>query len=181
MIPENKLVEICIKKEPRALELLYRQYSTKMFGVCLRYSKNRSDAEDLLHDGFIKVFTSLQEYQNKGSLEGWVRRIMVNTAINYYKRKTKHLFNVIENDESIFESSFSEDIISGITTKELLEYINEMPDGYRIVFNMYVIEGYKHTEIAEILGIAESTSKTQLMKARKYLIKKVKKEAYEKV
>jgi len=180
MIPDKKLVELCLKKDSNSLELLYNSYSYKMFGVCLRYAKNRDDAQDLLHDGFIKVYTGLNRYKGEGSLEGWIRRIMVNTAINYYKRKNGHYFMMNDSDEEIFEG-YEEDIIEQISTGELLGYINEMPDGYRMVFNMYVIEGYQHNEISEILGISASTSKTQLMKARRYLMKKVKKEAYENV
>jgi RNA polymerase sigma-70 factor (ECF subfamily) len=151
-----------------------------MYGVCLRYAKNRDDAQDLMHDGFIKVYTGLHEYKFEGSLEGWIRRIMVNTAINFYKRKSGHYLIEIDGNEEMF-NGFEDNIIEQISTAELLGYINEMPDGYRIVFNLYVIEGYQHNEIAEILGISDGTSKTQLMKARKYLMKKVKKEAYENV
>ncbi|NCO54346.1 MAG: hypothetical protein COZ21_03005 [Bacteroidetes bacterium CG_4_10_14_3_um_filter_31_20] len=180
IIPEEKLVELCLKKDSNALEMLYNQYSGKMFGVCLRYAKNRDDAQDLLHDGFIKVYTSLKEYKGEGSFEGWMRRIMANTAINFYKRRSKLQFETGNNEEPLFESCY-DNIIEQISTNELLEHINKMPDGYRLVFNMYVIEGYQHNEIANILGISASTSKTQLMKARMYLMKKVKKEAYENV
>lgn len=180
MIPEKKLVELCLKKDSSALDQLYNSYSSKMYGVCLRYAKNRDDAQDLLHDGFIKVYTGLNEYKFEGSLEGWIRRIMVNTAINFYKRKSGHYFSEIDGNEEVF-NGYEENIIEQISAAELLGYINEMPDGYRMVFNMYVIEGYQHNEIAEILGISDGTSKSQLMKARKYLMKKVKKEAYENV
>ncbi len=180
MIPEKKLVELCLKKDSNALDMLYNQYSGKMFGVCLRYAKNRNDAQDLLHDGFIKVYTSLTEYKNEGSFEGWIRRIMINTAINFYKRNSRYFFSMNDTEELLFDS-YHDGIIEQISTLELLGYINNMPDGYRIVFNMYVIEGYQHNEIAEKLGISAATSKTQLMKARRYLMKKVKKEAYENV
>lgn len=180
MIPENKLIELCRTGKPEALSELYKCYSARMFGVCLRYAGNRSDAQDLLHDGFIKVFTGLNEYKGNGSFEGWIRRIMVNTAINYYKRKAGKFYEPGENFEA--PSAFPEpDIIEILSAGELLEIINKMPDGYRLIFNMHVIEGYKHTEISEILGISEGTSKTQFMKARKYLMKKVKNELYEKV
>lgn len=180
MLSEQKLVEKCLKKDPNALEELYKSFCNHMFGVCLRYAKNRDDAQDLLHDGFVKVYTGLNEYKGKGSLEGWIRRIMVNTAINFYRRKAGRFFGLNENDEE-FHISNDEDIIENISTNELLGYINEMPDGYRLVFNMYVIEGYKHVEISELLGISEATSKTQFMKARRHLMKKVKQEAYENV
>jgi RNA polymerase sigma-70 factor (ECF subfamily) len=151
-----------------------------MFGVCLRYAKNRSDAQDLLHDGFVKVYTGLNEYKGNGSFEGWIRRIMVNTAINFYHRKAGKFFDLKEGEEDN-SSPFNEEILEQMSTNELLGYINEMPDGYRLVFNMYVIEGYKHVEISELLGISEATSKTQFMKARRHLMKKVKQMAYENI
>ncbi len=180
MLPDQKLVELCLKKDSRSLDELYNSFSGKMFGVCLRYAKNRTDAQDLLHDGFVKVYTGLHEYKGNGSLEGWIRRIMVNTAINFYKRRTGKFFGITESDEENI-TGYSEDIIGQISTQELLHYVNEMPDGYRLVFNMYVIEGYKHIEISELLGISEATSKTQFMKARRYLMKKVKQMEYESI
>jgi len=180
MVPDQKLVELCLKKDPKALDELYNSFSNLMFGVCLRYAKNRDDAKDLLHDGFVKVYTGLHEYKGNGSLEGWIRRIMVNTAINFYRRRAGRFFGLNDGDEENIVG-YNEEIIEQISTHELLGYINEMPDGYRLVFNMYVIEGYKHVEISELLGISEGTSKTQFMKARKYLMKKVKQEAYENV
>ena len=180
MLPDQKLVELCLKKNPKALDELYNRLSSKMFGVCLRYAKNRDDAQDLLHDGFVKVFTGLHEYKGNGSLEGWIRRIMVNTAINFYKRKAGRFFGLTDEEEENIVG-YNEDAIEQISTKELLHFINEMPDGYRLVFNMHVIEGYKHVEISELLGISEATSKTQFMKARRYLMKKVKQLEYENV
>ena len=180
MLPDQKLIEMCLKKDSKALDELYHNFSGKMYGVCLRYSKNRTDAQDLLHDGFVKVYTGLHEYKGNGSLEGWIRRIMVNTAINFYKRKSGRFFALTDDEEESIVG-YNEDIIGQISTQELLDYINEMPDGYRMVFNMYVIEGYKHVEISELLGISEATSKTQFMKARRYLMKKVKNLEYENV
>jgi len=177
MNAENKLVERCRKKESGALDELYKMYAKKMYGVCLRYAKNKMDAQDLLHDGFIKIFNSLNEYSGKGSFEGWMRRIMVNTSINFYRKYSGRFFGM--DDGAIPEpTADDQNIISQLSTQELLAHIQNLPDGYRMVFNLYVIEGYQHNEIAKLLGISENTSKTQLMKARKWLMQKIKKEAY---
>ncbi len=152
-----------------------------MYGVCLRYARNCDDAKDILHDGFIKVFSYIADFKGEGSFEGWIRKIMVRTAINVYRRHNSRWFsmdediniNINETEEVTIEDSLSYD--------ELIKHINSLPDGYRMVFNLYVIEGYKHHEIAEMLGISESTSKTQLLKARKMLMKKIGASKYEKV
>ena len=160
-------------------EEIYKTYSRKMYAVCLRYARKPDEAEDILHDGFMKVFSCLNEYQNLGSFEGWIRRIMVHTAINAYRKYTSRWFPM---DEELTEIESSEVCIEdNIELDDLLKHINSMPDGYRLVFNMYVIEGCKHSEIAEILGISESTSKTQLLKARNYLKNKIGVKMYEKV
>ncbi|MFH2143009.1 MAG: RNA polymerase sigma factor [Bacteroidota bacterium] len=180
MLEDNKLVELCLKNSKAGFEELYKRFSAKMFGVCLRYSRNYHDAEDLMHEGFIRVFEKLKDFRSEGSFEGWLRKVMVSTAINFYhKNKTNHIdveITEVPSDIEIFESTYSY-----ISTKELLNYIHNLPDGYRMVFNLYVIEGYKHTEIAEIMNISESTSKSQFMKARNYLKKMIMEVAYEKV
>lgn len=160
-------------------EEIYKTYARKMYGVCLRYARNPVEAEDILHDGFIKVFSSLNKYKGTGSFEGWIRQIMVHTAINAYRRYSSRWFSI---DDPEFDLASNEvEIEEYIAHEELIKHINSLPDGYRIIFNMYVIEGYKHKEIAEILGISESTSKTQLMKARNYLKNKIGVKTYEKV
>lgn len=159
-------------------EEIYKTYSRKMYSVCLRYARNTEEAQDVLHDGFLKVFSCLDEYKGTGSLEGWIRRIMVRTAINNYRVYDNRYF-IIEDSEEILETE-GISVEDSISADELMAHINALPDGYRIIFNMYVIEGYKHNEIAELLGISESTSKTQLMKARKVLMKKINKHIYEK-
>jgi RNA polymerase sigma-70 factor (ECF subfamily) len=160
-------------------EKIYHLYSKKMYGVCLRYARNAEEAKDILHDGFLKVFSSLDNYKGTGSFEGWIRRIMVNTAINTYRLYSSRCFFV--DDESEIEIADEITIDDNISHSDLIKHINSLPDGYRIVFNLYVIEGYKHSEIAEMLGITESTSKTQLFKARKLLMKKLSFKTYEKV
>lgn len=174
MLKEKHLVKNSLKKEELALEELYKQFAPKMFGVCLRYARNRMDAEDILQDGFIKVFNNLKSFRNLGSIEGWLRRIMINTAINYYKKPSTHYHTNVDTDTMEDNEIYDEDIISDITTKELLSYIRDLPEGYRMVFNLYAIEGYKHKEIGEMLDISENTSKSQLAMAKKVLQEKIK-------
>ncbi len=165
MQDEKLLIKKCLKHDEKALSELYNNFSGKMYGICLRYAKNKMDADDLLHDGFLKVLKNLQAYRGEGSFEGWMRRIMVNTAINFYRKKSSHYDSDIEDAYDLSDSSF-DNALSQISTNELLELIQDLPDGYRLVFNMFVIEGYKHREIAEILNISENTSKSQLLKAK---------------
>lgn len=136
-----------------------------MYGVCLRFARNTLEADDILQEGFIKVFAFLKDYRNEGVFEGWIRRTIINTAINYYRsRQNDWNETSIEKAES-FQAS-AEDILEKISTKDLLKIIRELPEGYRLVFNLYVIEGYNHQEIAEMLNISENTSKSQLSRAR---------------
>lgn len=180
MISEQKLIESCISGKRRAHGMLYNKYAATMLGICMRFCRNREDAQDVLQEGFIKVFTRLPQFRKEGSLEGWIRRIMVNTAINYYHSQLRHTTSM-----SLEEISDNE-VISGqeeegtflpkeqtIPVQSLMEIIQQLPDGYRMVFNLYVMEGYSHKEIAEILQISENTSKSQLFKARKYLIRQI--------
>ena len=178
MLSENELVKQCIKRKEGALDELYKRYSPLMFGVCLRYVRNRDDAMDMMHDGFVKVFSGIEGFRFTGSLEGWIRRIMVHTAINFYNRQMSRKDN---NFESASEALTNDDAdaISEMSAAELLEHIQALPDGYRMVFNLYAIEGYQHEEIANMLGISESTSKTQLMKARRMLMSRIKTKVYE--
>jgi RNA polymerase sigma factor (sigma-70 family) len=139
-------------------------YASKMFGTCLGYANGRDQAKDILQDGFIKIFASIKNYNNNGSLEGWVRRIIVNTAIDYYRKSIKELNNVdIEEAENIDGES---SILENIYEKELLSLIQKLPEGSRIIFNLYVIEGYSHLEISELLNISQGTSKSQFSRAR---------------
>ena len=172
MLREKDLIKGCLKNDEKALDELYKQFSSKLFGICLRYAKNKMEAEDLLHDGFIRVLDNLKHFRFEGAFEGWLRRIMVNTSINYYNKKGRHSEEI--DMENLSENMvFNDDILSQISTKELLSIIQKMPKGYRMVFNLFAIEGYKHREIAEIMNISESTSKTQFAKARKYLRVKI--------
>jgi len=146
---------------------LYERFAGKMYAVCLRYARTPSDAADILQEGFIKVFTKMSQYQFQGSFEGWIRRIMVNTALRTYQRQ--RFDQESSGYETLPESPVEADAIASLSEAELLNLINKLPDGYRIVFNMVAIEGFSHAEVAETLGIQESTSRSQLTKARRWL------------
>lgn len=181
MLDDKRLIKKCLRNERFAFEELYKRFSAKMFGLCLRYARNYHDAEDLLHDGFIRVIERLKDFRSEGSFEGWMRKVMVTTAINYYRKNIAGHYDVDIADIPQ-EDILVENIYSYLSTKELMDYVQKLPDGYRMVFNLYVIEGYKHHEIAEIMNISENTSKSQLMKARRCLMKSLKEtEEYERV
>jgi len=165
MNSEREMIELCLKNDVRAQELFYRQYAGKMFGVCLRYAGNPMEAEDILQEGFIRTFLNLHHFRFEGSLEGWIRRTMVNTAINHYKKQLKFQKEV-EIREAVTFATNQEDVLSKLSTEELLGIIRELPTGYRTVFNLYVMEGYTHKEIGDLLGISENTSKSQFSRAR---------------
>ncbi|GAI19512.1 unnamed protein product, partial [marine sediment metagenome] len=141
MLKEKPLVKNSLKKDELALGELYKQFSSRMFGVCLRYARNRMDAEDILQDGFIKVFNNLKHFRNQGSIEGWLRRIMINTAINYYKKSNLRYHINIDADNMEDNEIYNEDIISNLSAKELLSFIQNLPEGYRMVFNLYAKDG----------------------------------------
>ncbi len=150
---------------------LYRLFSRKMYGICLRYAKDTANAEDILQEGFVRVFTKIKQFEFKGSFEGWMRRIMVNTALEKF-RKNDRLYPV--EDLSAYESmEYTEETLSSISADELMEMIQSLPPRYRMVFNLYAIEGYTHIEIGEMMNITEGTSKSNLSRARMILQKKV--------
>ena len=172
MYTEKELIERCLEKDPRAQEWLYKQYSRPMYGICLRFARNTLEADDILQEGFIRVFTGLKDFRNEGSLEGWIRRTIVNTAINYYRSKQNEWNETtIEKAESF--QSVAEDILQQISVSDLLQLIQQLPEGYRMVFNLHIIDGYTHQEIAEMLNISENTSKSQLSRARAALQQKL--------
>ncbi len=154
-------------------ELLYKKFSSKMYGVCLRYSGNVDDANDLLQEGFIKIFKNLHKFRGEGSFEGWIRRIFVNTSIEHFRKKIK-LYNVTEVQENTVEDT-DLTILDTLAEKDIIAIVNELSPGYKTVFNMHVVEGYSHKEIAEILGITEGTSKSQLARAKGVLKKSLEK------
>lgn len=165
---EQDLVRGCIQGKRKFQEELFQRYAGKMLAVCMRYARHRMEAEDMLQDAFVKVFEHLGQFQFKGALEGWIRRIVVNIAIKAYDRKsfTHEQIGIDPTWDSASDLPLSD---MQLQEEDLLNLINRLPDGYRIVFNLYAIEGYSHQEIGEMLGIQESTSRSQLVKARKQL------------
>ena len=164
---EERIIQGCINEEKSAQQYLYETYSPKMYYVCLRYARHASEAQDMLQDGFIKVFDNIGSFKSNGSFEGWVRRIVVNTALNYCRKSSFKQEQIgIEDYQDTVVKSIA---VSNLCEKELLALIQKLPDGYRIVFNLYVIEGYSHKEIGEMLKVTESTSRSQLAKSRKWM------------
>ena len=169
----TQLIKDCAAGKSGAQSHLYQMFAPKMMGVCLRYSKDRADAEDNLQDGFIRVFEKIGSFRMEGSLEGWIRRIMVNTALEKYRKQ--NILQPVE-DMSGFEiPDFSGDAVSNITTNDLLAMVQELPIRYRMVFNLYVFEGMNHNEIAKELKISDGTSKSNLARARGILKMKIQK------
>ena len=169
---EFTLANKCIEGDQRAQQKLFEMYAPKMMGVCLRYMKDHAQAEDVLQDGFVKVFTKLDKYTGEGSLEGWVRRIMVNTALDELRKTNKFQANVSMDDVG-YKVEADSDVLASLIEEDLLKLIQEMPAGYKTVFNMFAIEGYSHKEIGEKLGVSENTSKSQYSRAKAYLRVKV--------
>jgi RNA polymerase sigma factor (sigma-70 family) len=169
-VTEQDILDGCISGKREFQELLYRRFSGKMFALCIRYCHNREDAEDVLQNGFITVFRNIQNFRGEGSFEGWIRRIIVNTALMHLRSKKNELnFSDVEElgTKAHPESQF--DTASQINANELIKMLERLPEGYRLVFNLFAIEGYSHKEIAAMLDINEGTSKSQLSKARNYL------------
>jgi RNA polymerase sigma-70 factor (ECF subfamily) len=168
----NKIIEKCSSGDSRAQAKLYEFYAPIMFGVCLRYANDKTDAEDSLQEGFIKVFKYIGKFRNEGSFEGWMRRIMVHESIGKY-RKQKMMYPV--EDVEIYETpNYSDDILDNISAQELIKLIQELSPRYRMVFNLYVLEGMNHNEISEVMNISVGTSKSNLARAREVLQNKVK-------
>jgi len=155
----------CLKGNIAAQKQLYMQYAPKMKAICMRYAINEANAEDMLQEAFIKVFTKISTFKNDGPLGAWIRRVVVNTATEIYRKEKKYLGNC-EIDHHLYIISSQEDVIDALAAEELMGKIQQLPKGYRLVFNMYAIEGYSHKEIGKILKISESTSKSQYSRAR---------------
>ena len=170
----NELIGRCKKSDRKAQEWLYKQLASKMLGVCMRYATSRVEAEDILQNGFIKLFSKLDDFRGEGSFEGWVRRIMVHSAIEYYRKNYK-MMQVMDIEESGYEQQVQAHIIEKLNAQELLTLLQQLPAGYRMVFNMYAIEGYSHKEIAGMAGITEGASKSQLSRARAILKEQIEK------
>ena len=170
-LTDKELVSGVLQGSPAHQEALYRQFSMPMFRVILRFARDRAEAEDMLQDGFIRVYRDMSQYRGDGALGGWIRRIMVNTALSHLRRQRDFIRDTA--DFSPFENRFrtEEDFAANLDAQTLLKYLQKLPPGYRAVFNLYAIEGFSHEEIAEQLGISIGTSKSQLFKAREFLKK----------
>jgi RNA polymerase sigma factor (sigma-70 family) len=164
MISESDLIEGCIEGNRKMQYEMYQRFAPKMYGVCLRYAANAEEAEDMLQEGFIKVYRKLDSFRNEGSFEGWVRRIFVNTAIEQFRRKT-YLQPITEREEGNIEGRYLS-VLDNLAERDIIVLVQQLSPGYRTVFNMYVVEGYTHREIADALGISEGTSKSQLSRAK---------------
>lgn len=178
MLSDEQIIHGCKKGKRKAFNMLYQKYSATMLGVCWRYSHTKAEAEDVLQEAFLKVFQKIDTFEGRGSFEGWIKRIMVNTAINYYKSNKKYHFqNDFDPDNKMTQIVADEaeefEIDDSYNTNQLMSMINSLPSGYRMVFNMYVFEGMAHKEIASELEISENTSKSQLSKARRWLRQKI--------
>lgn len=164
IISESDLLEGCRKGERKMQQELYNRFAPRMYGVCLRYASNAEEAEDILQEGFIKIFNKINSYRGDGSFEGWIRRIFVNTAIEHFRKKT-YLQPITETEENTVEGKYLS-VLDSLAEKDIIQLIQQLSPGYRTVFNMYVVEGYTHKQIAEMLGISEGTSKSQLSRAK---------------
>lgn len=172
MTSEQKLIKGCKQGKAKYQKLLYELYAPKMLGVCARYFKNIDDAQDALQDGFVKIFSNIKAFREEGSFEGWIRRIMVNTSLNLHRKNLKHYYHI---DISETESRIADKRMDfdHLEVQDMLKMIQSLPNGYRLVFNLYEIEGYSHKEIADELGVSVNTSKSQLLKARRKLREKL--------
>jgi RNA polymerase sigma-70 factor (ECF subfamily) len=168
---DEELVKKCLENNRNAQKALFDKYSRNMMSLCIRYAGNEDDAKDILQEGFIKVFTRLKDYRGSGSLSGWIKTIMVNTALNHIKKRGMVTEWLEINEEFSVSADLQGD--SRMGEQELLKLIRSLPDGFRTIFNLFAIEGYSHKEIAGMMGISENTSKTQYMRARARLQKMI--------
>lgn len=168
---ENELIQNCKNQHAGSQKLLYNAYAGKMLSVCMRYISDKSEAEDVLQEGFIKIFSNIIHFRGEGSFEGWMRRIFVNTALSVLRAKQLKFVDNIDNHLNY--SSVEPSVFDKIGSQEIFELVRSLPNGYRVVFNLFAIEGYSHKEIAEMLNITESTSRTQFLKARNVLKEKL--------
>jgi RNA polymerase sigma factor (sigma-70 family) len=173
------LVKECLKGKPEAQRKLYEQFAKTMLGVCYRYTKSLKDAEDVLQDGFVKVFTNLHQFKFEGELGAWVRRIMVNTALNFLKSNKRYRSEMYFPEQPPLHPVADDNHIVNLEAKELADLIRQLPPGYQTIFNLYAVEGYSHIEIGELLGISDGTSRSQYARARGLLISWIEKNAVE--
>lgn len=175
---EQQLVKDCLKGKPEAQRQLYEQFAKNMLGICYRYTKSLKDAEDVLQEGFVKVFLGMSQFRSEGDLGAWIRRIMVNTALNFLKRNKRYRVEMVFT-EQVLHPVADDDPAMNLDAKELADLIRQLPQGYQTIFNMYAIEGYTHVEIGEMLGISDGTSRSQYARARALLISWIEKNVVE--
>ncbi|MBT8291569.1 MAG: RNA polymerase sigma factor [Muriicola sp.] len=168
----KKLINQCKKGDRKAQEQLYRKYSSVLYGLCLKYSRNKTEAEDNLHDSFLTIYDKIDQFKFKGSFEGWLKRITVNTVLQKY-RKGQYM-NVVS--DNLSEEEDLDYDYPDVQLSTLLQYVQELPNKYRLTFNLYVLDGYTHKEISELLGTSTGTSKSNLSRAKMILKEKLKKE-----
>lgn len=168
---EEEIIAGCLKENKKAQEVLYHKYAPRMMALCLRYSRSREDAEDALMETFVKVFNNIGKYKHQGSFEGWIKRIATHTAIDKYNKQK--LYHELLN-EDIHDAQIDDGAFSNLDAQSIYDMIAKLPDGYRFVFNLHVLEGMPHKDIAKLLDIEEVTSRSQLLKAKKILKKQIK-------
>ena len=168
MLNDEHLISECLQNNRVAQKSLYDKYAAKMMGVCLRYTNSKEDAEDVLIEGYTNIFQKLSMYKGDGSFEGWMKRIMINTAISHFRSNSKYRFHQ-DIDEVQNISEHQETVIEKMETQRIMKLVNSMPEGYKMIFNLFAVEGYTHREIGEMLNLSEGTSKSQFSKARKWL------------
>jgi RNA polymerase sigma factor (sigma-70 family) len=169
----DNIIRGCQAGDPRAQKELYILFKDKMFGICIRYAGNYDDAQDIVHDGFVKIYMKISQFRFEGSFEGWMRRIMVNTALEKYRMQCQ-IININDISKEV-DGSNATDFLNEISARELVKFVQELSPRYRLVFNLYAIEGYSHKEISRKLDISEGTSKSNLSRARAILQDKVRK------
>ena len=173
MLDERQIIDGCCRNDRKAQKTLFDRYGAVLLGVCIRYSNRRDEAEDILQDGFVKIYSNITDYAGTGSFINWMKKIMINTSITHYHRNLKHAWHkdIDQVQETDIEGSGYDE--ADFTKEELLNIIHDLPDGYRMVFNLYAVEGFKHKEIASMLDIDVNTSKSQYSRARGLIRRKL--------
>lgn len=166
---DRQLVKDCLRQRPEAQRLLYERFAKSMLGICYRYTKSLRDAEDVLQEGFVRVFTRLSQFKFEGELAAWIRRIMVNTALNFLKKNSRYSTEMVFTEPSLHPVSDDNPALS-LNAKELADLVRQLPQGYQTIFNLHAVEGFTHVEIGEMLGISDGTSRSQYARARALLI-----------
>ena len=173
LFSEEEILKGCKANKRKYQEILYRKYAKIMYGICLSYAGDRDLAQDILQDSFIKIFNKIGEYRMEGSLQGWIRRIVTNTAIDHVRQQGRLQNYLADDKDTIIEGVYEPNALQDLQTDDVLTQVAKLPDGARIVFNLYALEGFTHKEIAEKLNITEGTSKSQYNRARKLLISRL--------